>query len=254
MSVKEADRLLKMLADAGPLKKGAKKNKLTGGSYLGGSYIGGSLDTEYESDSEDLVDVADHESLKSKKTDFGKKRHNRREFSKKVEKLISRVNNELSDGYYSRYLGAGKDYDDDDDAYDSDELVDVSGSGYGFKSGVRKNQNENYQKWDPQSGLTWIETAAQGYDPQDMARDARTGVSAWPLGSKGGNMVAGNMVAGCGCSGGARKKRSDAGQKRGPNEWHLLVKAVAKHEGLSYSAAMSKASQYKADGYSYKDF
>jgi len=51
-----------------------------------------------------------------------------------------------------------------------------------------------------------------------------------------------------------RKKRSDAGKPRKDSDWIRLVKAVADYEDIPYNKALKVASQYKKDGYTYRDF
>lgn len=51
-----------------------------------------------------------------------------------------------------------------------------------------------------------------------------------------------------------RKTRSDKGKKREPSEWIKLVKAVQMHEDIPYRDAMKVASEYKRQGYTWRDF
>ena len=48
-----------------------------------------------------------------------------------------------------------------------------------------------------------------------------------------------------------RKKRSDAGKPRKDSDW---IRLVAEYEDVPYNKALKIASQYKKDGYTYRDF
>lgn len=68
---------------------------------------------------------------------------------------------------------------------------------------------------------------------------------------KGGYIpIGGNYVGGAK----KRKPRADKGKKRQPSEWLKLVKAVQKHEEVTYRDALKLASSYKHQGYTADDF
>ena len=158
----------------------------------------------------------------------------RNELERRVREIISEVNETNLGASSSRYLSGG--------------------SGVFAKGKKNKGTQEEMEK----SELKSRQSITEIYRKQAEKEEEEHGdswVATLPMDSKGSKNIrgGGNRLVHRTDSfrpsiedyKPKRKRRADAGTKRGPSEWIQLVKLVQEKEGISYKEAMKVASEVK---------